>query len=132
MIGTDFIIFIAIFLTIIVEWIIVFIMTKSGIVYKFQPKPDPKKFSITWDAGGLRLFIPATDPFNAIQNLYKMLTGSDRPIEERIDKMLNDYMSDKISDVLSDNIVKNKDIDKNIDTLIKDKLNKKLENWEIK
>ena len=115
--------------TIVLEWLIVFVMTKTGLAFKLLPKPDPKKFNINYDSDGIKFNLPGANPLEAVDNLIKKVTGADQPIEVKIDKAIDGYINEKIKDSLV-NELSNKDnqSDAIIQEYIKKAIEKKIGN----
>ncbi len=110
--------------TIVLEWLIVFIMTKSGLAFKLLPKPDPKKFYVNYNSDGVQFNLPGADPLDAINNLIKKVTGADQPIDKKIDKVIDGYINEKIKDSLVNELSKK---DNPTDSIIQEYIRKAIE-----
>ena len=115
--------------TIILEWLIVFFMTKTGSAFKLLPKPDKTKFNISLNSDSLDFHLPGANPIESIDGLIRKVTGADQPIDKKIDKAIDGYINDKIKDSLV-NELSNKDnkTDEIIQEYIRKAIEKKINN----
>ncbi len=114
--------------TIILEWLIVFFMTKTGLAFKLLPKPDKTKFNISLNSDSLDFHLPGNNPIESIDGLIKKFTGADQPIDKKIDKAIDGYINDKIKDSLVNELSKDNKTDDIIQEYIRKAIEKKINN----
>ncbi len=117
-----------ILLVIGIEWIVVFIMMKSGIAYKFLPKPNQKDYSVEFTNNGWNFHIPSQNPLDFIDMIIKKLTGEDATTQEYIQQNIKNIIKSKSKNLIETTLQKSDVVNKKVQELVLDQLNKELFN----
>lgn len=112
------------FFTIIVEWLVVFIVTKTRLIDKFMPKQDTSKSYIQFKAGGIDAHLEGNvqDGIQSILKLFFPEESTDKKIENIIERNINKNTESIVNVMLSNKNIQ-KQLQKQIFMTIKDKLN---------
>lgn len=111
-------------LTITIEWLVVFFLTKSKIIDKFLPKQNAKNSYVQFKSSGIDAHFEGNmiDAINEIKKFF----FPDETTEQRIDNRINSAINrntDKIIDAMLTNKNVKKQMQKQIFTIVKTKLN---------
>lgn len=112
------------FITICIEWLTVFVMTKTKLVDKFLPKQDASKSFLQFKAGGMDAHFEGNmiDAINQIKGFF----FPDQSVDDRIDNRINEAI-DKNTDKLIGLMLTDKNIQKQIQKQIFTKIKQRLE-----
>lgn len=118
---------IVVFITIAVEWTVVFVVTKTKLIDKFMPKQNPANSYIQFKSSGIDIHMEgnAVDAVKNLMNIIFPKESSDDIIERRINSSINKNI-EKITDVMLSNKNIQKQIQKRIFESLKTTLNDKL------
>jgi hypothetical protein len=116
-------------LTIGLEWLAIFIATKTKLIDKFLPKQDAKNSYVQFKAGGIDAHFEGNiaDAVKSIGNFF----FPDETMEQRVDNRINNAINrntDKIIDAMLSNKNVQKQMQKQIFAIVKDKLNAQVKN----
>lgn len=119
-------------LTIIIEWFVVFIMTKTKLVDKFLPKQNASNSYVQFKAGGIDAHFEGNinDAIKSIGNFF----FPNETIEQKVDNRINNAINkntEKIIDVMLTNKNVQKQMQKQIFNIVKDKLNMQIKNKKV-
>ncbi len=114
------------FLVIGLEWIIVFIVVKTGLIYKFMPKSNSKDYSIAITNNGWDLHIPSQNPLDFVDMIIKKFTGEDATTQEYIQQNIKNIMKNKSKKIIENTLQKSEVVNKKVQELVLDQLNKEL------
>lgn len=111
-------------LTIIIEWCVVLIMTKTRLIDKFLPKQNAKNSYIQFKSGGIDAHFEGNinDAIKTITNFFFTEQTTEQKIDNKIDNAINKN-TDKIIDIMLSNKNIQKQMQKQIFNIVKDKLN---------
>ncbi len=114
------------FLVIGLEWIIVFIVVKTGLIYKFMPKANSKDYSVGFTNNGWDLHIPSQNPLDFINMIVNKITGEDATTQEYIQQNIKNIMKNKSKKIIENTLQKSEVVNKKVQELVLDQLNKEL------
>ncbi len=117
-----------ILLVIGVEWIVVFIMMKSGIAFKFLPKPNKKDYSVEFTNNGWNVHIPSQNPLDFIDMIIKKLTGEDASTEEYIQQNIKNIIKSKSKIMIEKTLEKSDIVNKKVAELVLASINAEILN----
>lgn len=121
-----------VFLVIFVEWIIVFIMLKSGLAFKFMPKPDKKDYSVVFDNNGWNFHIPAQNPLDFFDMIIKKFNGDDATTQEYIQQNIKNIIKSKSKKLIENTLEKSQMINKKVNDLVLEQITQELNKKEKK
>ena len=112
------------FFTIIVEWSVVFLMTKTKMIDRFLPKQNAANSYIQFKAGGIDAHFEGNmvDAVRSISNFFFPNETMEQKVDNRINNAIN-RNTEKIIDVMLNNKNIQKQMQKQIFEIVKNKLN---------
>ncbi len=116
------------FLVIGLEWIIVFIVVKTGLIYKFMPKSNSKDYSIAITNNGWDLHIPSQNPLDFINMIVNKITGEDATTQEYIQQNIKNIIKTKSKNLIEHTLQKSEVVNKKVKDLVLDQINQELFN----
>lgn len=110
-------------LTVAVEWLVIFISTKTKLIDKFLPKQDAKNSYIQFKSGGIDAHFEGNivDAVKSISNFF----FPDETIEQKVDNRINAAIN-RNTEKIVDAILNNKDVQKQMQKDIFDVVKGKL------
>ena len=111
------------FFTIIVEWSVVFLMTKTKMIDRFLPKQNAANSYIQFKAGGIDAHFEGNilDAVRGISNFFFPNETMEQKVDNRINNAIN-RNTEKIIDVMLNNKNIQKQMQKQIFEIVKGKL----------
>ena len=112
------------FFTIIVEWSVVFLMTKTKMIDRFLPKQNAANSYIQFKAGGIDAHFEGNilDAVHGISNFFFPNETTEQKVDNRINNAIN-RNTEKIIDIMLNNKNIQKQMQKQIFEIVKNKLN---------
>lgn len=116
-------------LTITIEWLVVFVVTKTKLIDKFLPKQNAANSYVQFKAGGIDAHFEGNlnDAIRSIRDFFFPNETLEQKIDNRISNAVNKN-TEKVIDVMLNNKNVQKQMQKQIFSIVKDKLNMQIKN----